>query len=135
MRISEMIRAAASEKFDPKEALKLVTQALKGISVSVTSRPDLAKKYGVQTAIQVEKDDKADKWPSRKPVRLYPTLHFFLDKMRGQTSLQAIVTEPSVSSPSKPKRAMKPSEVKSTQELQKKIKETFNAHGHDALTY
>jgi len=136
MKLSEIVAAVkvAQEKFDPKEALRLVKDAL-GNKVSVTSRPDLAKKYGVQTATQAVMTSEPVKWPSRMPVQLYPILHFFLDMVRGQMVLQAVMTEPSVSSPSKPKRVLGYTPMKSTDEIKKKVREIFQKHGYDALTY
>ena len=133
MKLSEIVAASDQEKFDPKEALRLVKEALKG--ASVTSRPDLAKKYGVQTATQAQMKSAPAKWPSRMPVQLYPVLHFFLDKVRGQIVMQAIVTAPSVSGPSKPKKALGFTPLKSTNEVQQKVKEIFRKHGYEALTY
>jgi hypothetical protein len=131
MKLSQIV-AAAQGKFDPKEALRLVKDALTG--VSVTSRPDLAKKYGVQTATQAVLSPKPDKWPSRKPTQLYPVLHFFIDKVRDQIVLQAIKTAPSVSGKSKPQKVLGYTPVKSN-EIKQKVKEIFQKHGHEALTY
>ena len=127
-------KGTAPEKFDPKEALRLVKDALKGVA-QVTSRPDLAKKYGVQTATQAVVESKPEKWPSRKPTRLYPVLHFFIDSVRGKPVLQAVKSEPSVSSPSKPKKVLGYTPLKSTNEIKQKVKEIFQKHGHEALTY
>jgi ribosomal protein S10 len=136
MKLSEIVAAVSAdqEKFDPKEALRLVTDALKGIA-SVTSRPDLAKKYGVQTATQAQVKSKPAKWPSRMPVQLYPVLHFFIDKVKGQIVLQAVKTDPSVSGPSKPKKVLGYTPLKSINEVGQKVKQIFQKHGHEALTY
>jgi len=135
MKISQFLRVA-QEGLTPQEALRIVQEATKGLGkVLVISRPDLAKKYGVQTATQVEVRSEPAKWPSRMPTKHFPLVQFFIDRIKDQLVVQAVLVPVSFSGNSKPQKLLGYTPFKSPQEVARKIKEIVSTHGFESTSY